>query len=155
MMSLSQARDDVAVPGKGTIALLHLLARVLSIFSTVKLGYYAHGLVRTLGYNIRFPNHKHRTLDKSHFGWNVLCLVHTLFYLPWVRTNRVSLYSLFVRGKSKLQYQALNRKINSSPPSNVSYLFVLRKKGSKTEERMKEEETEKGDCGPPTRKVFF
>ena len=32
---------------------------------------------------------------------------------------------------------------------------VLRKKGSKTKERMKEEEIEKGDCGPPTRKVFF
>ena len=35
------------------------------------------------------------------------------------------------------------------------FIFVLRKKGSKTEERMKEEEIEKGDCGPPTRKVFF
>ena len=34
-------------------------------------------------------------------------------------------------------------------------IFVLRKKGSKTKERMKEEEIEKGDCGPPTRKVFF
>ena len=34
-------------------------------------------------------------------------------------------------------------------------VFVLRKKGSKTKERMKEEEIEKGDCGPPTRKVFF
>ena len=35
------------------------------------------------------------------------------------------------------------------------FIFVLRKKGSKTKERMKEEEIEKGDCGPPTRKVFF
>ena len=26
-------------------------------------------------------------------------------------------------------------------------IFVLRKKGSKTKERMKEEEIEKGDCG--------
>ena len=34
-------------------------------------------------------------------------------------------------------------------------IFVLRKKGSGTKERMKEEEIEKGDCGPPTRKVFF
>ena len=33
--------------------------------------------------------------------------------------------------------------------------FVLRKKGSKTKKRMKEEEIEKGNCGPPTRKVFF
>ena len=33
--------------------------------------------------------------------------------------------------------------------------LVLRKKGSKTKKRMKEEEIEKGDCGPPTRKVFF
>ena len=33
--------------------------------------------------------------------------------------------------------------------------FVSRKKGSKTKERMKEEEIEKGDCGPPTRIVFF
>ena len=40
--------------------------------------------------------------------------------------------------------------------SAISVLhFVLRKKGSKTKERMKEEEIEKGDCGPPTRKVFF
>ena len=37
----------------------------------------------------------------------------------------------------------------------VTFIFVLRKKGSKTKERMKEEEIEKGDCGPPTRKVFF
>ena len=35
------------------------------------------------------------------------------------------------------------------------FIFVLRKKGSKTKERMKEEETEKGDCGSPTRKIFF
>ena len=33
-------------------------------------------------------------------------------------------------------------------------VFVLRKKGNKTKNRMKEEEIEKGDCGPPTRKVF-
>ena len=37
----------------------------------------------------------------------------------------------------------------------LCFIFVLRKKGSKTKERMKEEEIEKGDCGPPTRKVFF
>ena len=36
-----------------------------------------------------------------------------------------------------------------------SFHFVLRKKGSKTKKRMKEEEIEKGDCGPPTPKVFF
>ena len=34
-------------------------------------------------------------------------------------------------------------------------IVVLRKKGSKTKKRMKEEEIEKGNCGPPTRKVFF
>ena len=34
-------------------------------------------------------------------------------------------------------------------------VFVLRKKGSKTKERMKEGEIEKGDCGPPTRKVLL
>ena len=33
-------------------------------------------------------------------------------------------------------------------------ILVLRKKGSKTKKRMKEEEIEKGDCGPPTRTVF-
>ena len=37
----------------------------------------------------------------------------------------------------------------------LSLIFVLRRKGSKTEERMKEEEIEKGNCRPPTRKVFF
>ena len=35
------------------------------------------------------------------------------------------------------------------------FIFALRKKGSWTKERMKEEEIEKSDCGPPTRKVFF
>ena len=40
-------------------------------------------------------------------------------------------------------------------PPIALFIFVLRKKGSKTKERMKEEEIEKGDCGPPTRKVFF
>ena len=38
---------------------------------------------------------------------------------------------------------------------HLVHFFVLRKKGSKTKERMKEEEIEKGACGPPTRKVFF
>ena len=32
---------------------------------------------------------------------------------------------------------------------------MLREKGSKTKKRMKKEEIEKGDCGLPTRKVFF
>ena len=32
-------------------------------------------------------------------------------------------------------------------------IFVLRKKGSETKNRIKEEEIEKGDCGPPTRKI--
>ena len=40
-------------------------------------------------------------------------------------------------------------------PIHFVCIFVLRKKGSKTKERMKEEEIEKGDCGPPTRKVYF
>ena len=39
--------------------------------------------------------------------------------------------------------------------NNQFLFFVSRKKGSKTKKRMKEEEIEKGDCGPPTRKVFF
>ena len=34
-------------------------------------------------------------------------------------------------------------------------IYVLRKEGSKMKKRMKEEEIEKGDCGPPTWKVFF
>ena len=33
--------------------------------------------------------------------------------------------------------------------------FVLRKKGSKTKERMKEEEIEKGNCGRQPEKSFF
>ena len=40
-----------------------------------------------------------------------------------------------------------------SVQAQMIYFFVLRKKGSKTKERMKEEEIEKGACGPPTRKV--
>ena len=34
-------------------------------------------------------------------------------------------------------------------------IFVLRKERSKTKKKMKEEETEKGDCGLPTRSLFF
>ena len=37
----------------------------------------------------------------------------------------------------------------------ICWFFGLRKKGSKTKKRMKEEEIEKGDWRPPTRKVFF
>ena len=40
-------------------------------------------------------------------------------------------------------------------PNQKTSIFVLRKKGSKTKERMKEDEIEKGDCGPPTRSLFF
>ena len=47
------------------------------------------------------------------------------------------------------------RRFFARPPNKLCEFFVLRKKGSKTKERMKEEEIEKGDCGPPTRKVFF
>ena len=36
--------------------------------------------------------------------------------------------------------------IKSSPQQSKAIIFVLRKKGSKTKERMKEEEIEKGDC---------
>ena len=34
-------------------------------------------------------------------------------------------------------------------------IFVKRKKGSKTKKRMKEEEIEKGDCGPPNSESLF
>ena len=34
-------------------------------------------------------------------------------------------------------------------------ILVLRKKGGKTKKRMKEEELDTGDRGPPTRYVFF
>ena len=37
----------------------------------------------------------------------------------------------------------------------VGNFFDLRKKGGKAKKRMQEEEIEKGDCGPPTWKVFF
>ena len=37
----------------------------------------------------------------------------------------------------------------------IYLIFVLRKKGSKMKERIKDEEIAKGDCGPPTRQVFF
>ena len=46
-------------------------------------------------------------------------------------------------------------KLLDTAQRNIMNFFVLRKKGSKTKERMKEEEIEKGDRGPPTRKVFF
>ena len=38
--------------------------------------------------------------------------------------------------------------------SQEVFSFVLRKKWSKTKKRMKEEEIEKGNCGPPTRAVI-
>ena len=31
---------------------------------------HVHGLARTLGYNVRFPNDEHRTLNKSLFKVN-------------------------------------------------------------------------------------
>ena len=39
--------------------------------------------------------------------------------------------------------------------ANFVFIFVLRRKGSERKKRMKEEEIERGDCGPPTPKVFF
>ena len=41
------------------------------------------------------------------------------------------------------------------PPVKQLPIIVLRKKGSKTKKRMKEEEIEKGDCRPQTWNVFF
>ena len=38
---------------------------------------------------------------------------------------------------------------------SIVLILVLRKKGSKMKKRMKEEEIEKGDCQPTTRKVIF
>ena len=41
-------------------------------------------------------------------------------------------------------------------PQSIFFLsFVLRRKGSKTKESMKQGEKERSNCGPPTRKVFF
>ena len=37
----------------------------------------------------------------------------------------------------------------------LNLAFVLRKKGSKTKKRLKEEEMEKGDCRPPPEKSFL
>ena len=37
----------------------------------------------------------------------------------------------------------------------ITIFLVWRKKGSKTKKRMKGEEIDKGDYGPPTRKVYF
>ena len=48
----------------------------------------------------------------------------------------------------------LTHDMSLKPTLEVGFLFLW-KKGSKTEKRMEEEEIEKGDCGPPTRKVFF
>ena len=60
----------------------------------------------------------------------------------WVKTNRPLYKKRILYGT--IFWGSVNRKIH----------FCIEKKGSKTKERMKEEEIEKGDCGPPTRKVF-
>ena len=54
-------------------------------------------------------------------------------------------------------FRALERKSDTTFVRKVNKIKVLflRKKGSKTKKRMKEEEIEKGDCRPPTREVFF
>ena len=58
--------------------------------------------------------------------------------------------------KKATEYQNATGRVNLSVIIIFLFLFiVLRKKGSKTKERMKEEEIEKGDCGPPTRSLFF
>ena len=53
-----------------------------------------------------------------------------------------------------MEYSELSRALAHREKCLV---FILRKKGSKlkTKKRMQEEEIEKGDCGPPTRSVFF
>ena len=38
--------------------------------------------------------------------------------------------------------------------NEVVIFFVLRKKGGKAKKRMKEEEIEKGECGPSSRSLF-
>ena len=46
------------------------------------------------------------------------------------------------------------RRQNPENYPQIVFLFVLRKKGSGMKKRKNEEEKEKDDCGPPTRKVF-
>ena len=79
------------------------------------------------------------TDDISHEGPRFFTLVQ-----PW-RTSISHVLLITVRSNTE------KRAAKECP----DFIFVLRKKGSKTKERMKEEEIEKGDCGPPTRKVFF
>ena len=66
----------------------------------------------------------------------------------------VALVSTKVLHLEKMEKKKLlNTIINLLRRSHL--IFVLRKKGSKTKKRMKEEEIERGDCGPPTCKSFF
>ena len=64
-------------------------------------------------------------------------------------------------GKKKIKFWRTNDCTGASTWPQLKivsfffFFFVLRKKGSKAKKRMKEEEIEKGDCGPPIRKVFF
>ena len=57
--------------------------------------------------------------------------------------------------------QTFSLPTSSSPQQKIlpfqQFIFVLRKKGGETKKRirMKEKVIEKGDCGPPTRKVSF
>ena len=108
--------------------------------------------------------------------WGSGCLTHELCWFffyggggggSWSGSRGVSLtvWSVLIWGWGGGSHGLGLRSVQLSPCTlatlfiavvrKILFIFVLRKKGSKTKERMKEEEIEKGDCGPPTRKVFF
>ena len=47
-----------------------------------------------------------------------------------------------------------SRPWDSKDKQSIDFFFVLRKKGTETKNRRKEEKIEKGDCSPPTREAL-
>ena len=76
-----------------------------------------------------------------------------------VHTPEESWQRMVLKRQSHLKYPTIGAAISDTTASTEmaikGLIFVLRKKGSKTKKRTKEEEIEKGDCGPPTPKDFF
>ena len=89
-------------------------------------------------------------VDGDFITWFVFSQIHFAWELVQLEAMKFVHRSLW----SHLWYEQVFVQ-ETSKVTRMYQSFVLRKKGSKTKKRMKEEEIEKGDCGPPTPKVFF
>ena len=83
---------------------------------------------------------------------------HTVAVRDWSALLHSCCSSSMVRVRQQIYqhwHTGLEKVLMVGAKLNRLLIFVLRKKGRKTKKRIKEEEIEKGDCGPPTRKINF